>query len=133
MDKKTLVECLQEIICEHAKDNLIFSLVMLIPTEPTDIDSDYSVIISAPWLDSYEPADAISMIIEAVIRLCGGTTDSLAYRKINRITPIRSNDKFVNKITSAFPVSNDVVAISNYNISGVLIERAFLLESHLPG
>jgi len=126
-----LVECLQGIIREHADDNLKFKLLMLIPTEPTLLDSDYTIIISAPWLDKRSPKEAIGLVIQAIIRQCGGTTDSLAYRKTNRITPIRSDDPFVNQIASGFSVSIDnPMTIQNYTISGFLVERAILLESH---
>ncbi len=129
MGKKILVECLQSLIHEHAGKNLHFTLVMLIPTEPAVIDSYYNVVFSASWLDSYELKEAIDLMIKEIIRQIG-TTDSPAFRKINCVNVIRSNGAFVNELTSAFTVSNDVVTIDNYYINGVLIERAFLLESH---
>ncbi len=131
MGKKILVKCLQSLIHEYAGKNSHFTLVMLIPTEPAVIDSYYNVVFSAPWLDNYELKEAIDLMIKEIIRQLG-TTDSPAFRKINCINVVRTDGAFVNELTSTFTVSNDVVTMDNYYINGVLIERAFLLESHLP-
>ncbi len=129
MDKKTLVAGLQAVIRKHASENRTFVLVMLIPTEPSAIDNKFTLVISAPWLDTKSPKEAINSILSSLIDQLD-STDSSEYQKIARVTVINSSDTFVSAITSAFHVSNGDWTIQNCNVNGVLIERATLLESH---
>lgn len=127
----SLIEGLQAVVREYAADGRVFSLVMLIPAEPTSLATKYSLIVSAVWLDDMSPREAVSAILKSLITHLG-STDSPEYQNLARVTVVKSNDPFVAAITSAFKVADSDITIENCNISGVQIDRAVLLESHRP-
>jgi hypothetical protein len=131
VDKEILVGYLKALVRDYAQRGQTFALVMLIPTDPSAIDSKYTLLVSASWLDGKSPKDAVDLILTDLIGKIG-STDSPEYRGIARITVVKTGDAFVGAITSAFNVTDSDVAISNCNINGVLVERAILLESHRP-
>ena len=121
-----MVEKLRHVIKQFVDEKGDFSLLMLIPTEPGFIDSKFTLLISAPWLDKEDPKRAIELIVESLRKCFNG--EELIF--ITRITIINSADNFVKAINSAFSVKESVVDITNTNISGIQIESAILLESH---
>jgi hypothetical protein len=131
LDKEILVKYIQELISYYSKHNQTFNLVMLIPTIPDAIDSKYTLLVSASWLDDKSPRDAVHLILTDFIKK-NGTADSPEYKKIARVTVVKTSDPFVKAITSAFNVSHSILTLNNCNINGVLIEHAILLESHRP-
>lgn len=131
MDKEILVKNIQALVSDYSQHGQDFILVMLIPTDPNVIDSKYTVLVSAYWLDNKSPKDAVNLILKDLIGKIG-STDSPQYRKIARVTVVKTSDPFVKGITSTFNVSKSDVTLTNCNINGVLIEHAILLESHRP-
>ena len=121
-----MVEKIMPVINQFVDKKGDFSLVMLIPTEPGLIDSKFTLLISAPWLDKEDPKGAIELIAEN-LRTYFNSDELILF---TRITIVNSADNFVKAINSAFNVKGGVVDIINTNISGIQIERAFLLVSH---
>lgn len=121
-----MVEKLRPVIKQFVDEKGDFSLVMLIPTEPGLIDSKFTLLISAHWLDKENPKRAIELIAESLRKYF--TREELIF--ITRITIINSADNFVKAINSAFNVKESVVDFTNTNIFGIQIESAILLESH---
>ena len=115
------------VISQFVDEKGDFSLVMLIPTEPGLIDSKFTLLISAPWLDKEDPKRAIELIAES-LRTYFNSEELILF--ITRITIINSADNFVKAINSAFSVKGGSVDIINTDIFGVQIERAILLVSH---
>lgn len=126
MDKEKMVNKLKIIIKEFIDTNGDFNLVMLIPTDPGVIDSKFSLLVSAPWLDKKNPKRAIRLITKSLRE----KFNSHEFNYITRVTIINSNDKFVKAINSAFNVRESDVNITNCNIFGIQIDMAILLESH---
>ena len=122
-----MVEKLIPVIKQFVDEKGDFSLLMLIPTEPGLIDSKFTLLISAPWLDKEDPKRAIELIAES-LRTYFNSEELILF--ITRITIINSADNFVKAINSAFSVKESVVDITNTNIFGIQIESAILLESH---
>jgi len=131
VDKEILVTNIQALVSDYSRHGQKFTLIMLIPTDPDVIDSKYTLLVSAHWLDNKSPKDAVNLILTDLIEKIG-STNSPEYRKIARVTVVKTSDPFVTAITSAFNVSQSDVTLNNCNINGVLIERAILLESHRP-
>ena len=131
MDKEILVKNIQDLVRDYSQNGQDFILIMLIPTDPNVIDSKYTLLVSAHWLDNKSPKDAVNLILTDLIKKIG-STDSPEYRKIARLTVVKTSDPFVKGITSAFNVSHGNVTLQNCNLNGVLIEHAILLESHRP-
>lgn len=121
-----MVDKLRAVIKEFVTEKGEFSLVMLIPTEPDVINSEVTLLISAPWLDEKSPKEAIELIVKSLRKHLSKT--ELPY--ITRVTVVHSSDKSVKTINLAFSVKESLVEITNYNIFGTQIDRAYLLESH---
>lgn len=61
-----MVNKLKTIIKEFVDTNGEFKLVMLIPTDPGVIDSKFSLLVSATWLDKKNPKLAIRLITQSL-------------------------------------------------------------------
>lgn len=126
---ETLIESIQGVVREHAEQQRIFTLLMLIPTEPVATDTKYTLVVSAPWLDTISPRKAVQTILDNLINQLG-SAESPEFQQVARVTVIKTKDSFVQRITSAFEVTNGSVTFQHCDINGVFIERAILLESH---
>jgi hypothetical protein len=131
MDKEILVEQLQNLISKFASEEKDFVLVMLIPVDSGLIDTKYTLLFSANWLDTENPKEAVNFIVKAIIDQLG-SPDTPEFRLISRVTVIKTIDPFVRAITSAFNVNSGIVNISNFNINGIQIENGIILASHKP-
>ena len=128
MAKKTLVTEVKSLIQTYRSQGRQFSLVMMIPTEPTSLNSSYTILVSAPWLDNQPRHEAIDTILYDLIEQLG-STESPLYSKIARISVHHTDDRFVEEITSALDVDSGDLMIQNYTINGIHVERAIILES----
>lgn len=126
MDTENVVEKIRAVIKELVSKKGDFSLVMLIPTEPSLIDSKVTLLISAPWLDKNSPKQAIDLIVQGLIKHL--SKEELPY--ITRVNVVHSSDTSVKAINSAFSVTEGKVYIINCDVFGTHIEKATLLESH---
>lgn len=126
MDKELVVEKLRQVVKEFGNKKGEFSLVMLIPTEPTLIDSKFTLLISASWLDKENQRKGIELITNCLRRVL----NDIEFSYIARVTIIHSSDKSVKAINSAFPVKNSIFRLTNLNVFGVQIDEAILLESN---
>jgi hypothetical protein len=132
MDKETLVEKIRQVLNDFSKNHCgcndgRYSLIMLIPIEPTALDSKVKLLISAPWLDEESSWDVIHSLIN-ILRKVLGVSETVS--TIGGITPVRSSDRSVKMINSAYRVTNGkTVDLMNFYAFGVLIEKATILES----
>lgn len=126
MDKELVVEKLRQVVKEFENKKGEFSLVMLIPTEPTLIDSKFTLLISASWLDKENQRKGIELITNCLRRVL----NDIEFSYIARVTIIHSSDKSVKAINSAFHVKNSIFRLTNLNVFGVQIDEAILLESN---
>ncbi len=126
---ETLIEGLQSVVRRYAEQQRPFTLVMLIPTEPSATDTKYTLVISASWLDNMSPRQAVNEVLDSLISQIG-SSESSEFEKVARVTVIKTKDPFVRTITSMFEVTNGRVMIENCEFNGVLVERAIVLESH---
>jgi hypothetical protein len=126
MDKEMVVEKLRSVFKEFGNKKGKFSLVMLIPTEPTLIDSKFTILISAYWLDKEDQKRGIELITDYLRKYL----NNAEFSHIARVTIIHSLDKSVRTINSTFQVKDDPIRLMNINIFGVQIDYAILLESN---
>ncbi|MBI2503602.1 MAG: hypothetical protein HYW07_10275 [Candidatus Latescibacteria bacterium] len=124
MAEKILVEKVRKAIKElEAQYKRPASMIMLV-SSPSSLDSKFSLLISAPWLDEKSPKQAIEMIL---VKL-KGTLETEEFRRIARITPIKTTDRFVKEARAQqYPPEQDRLDIVNCNVSGMHIDRATLL------
>ena len=133
MDKETLVEKVRQALEDFSHQNHRgcsdgrYPLIMLIPNEPTVLDSKVTLWVSAPRLDEESPWEVIRAIINSLIAVLGAS--EIGYT-IARVTPVRNSDSSVKSINSAYRVTNGkTVDLMNFYAFGVLIEKATILES----
>ncbi len=133
MDKETLVEKIRQALEDFRNQSHCecndgqFSLIMLIPSDPTVLNSKVTLLVSAPWLDEESPWDVIYAIINRLVAVLGAS--EIGYI-IARVTPVRSTDSSVKAINSAFRVTNGkTLDVMNFYAFDVLIEKATILES----
>ncbi len=126
MDKDTLVKKIMLTVEELERRKGEFSLIMLIPADPTNIiGSKLTLLISAQWLDKMNQNDAYELVVNCLRKYLNDTE----FPYIARVTFINSSDKFIKAINSVYKVKRDIVNLENINIYGVQIDRAYLLES----
>jgi len=123
--QKQVVEEIGKAMDRIAEEKGALSLAMLIPNEPETIGGKASLVISAPWLDSKSPKEALEVIKNFLQGALSG--NSLSY--ISRIKVINTTDTFVKAINKAFEVQDSIVDIQDTQISGAYIKKAFLLIS----
>src|SRR5687768_735296 len=131
MDQKTLVTALQAVARKYAAEGRGLSLLMLIPTEPSDPSRKTSIVVSAAWLDERSPREAISEIVRALASELGDQNGA-EFARVARVTVIHSSDPFVREIGSAFQVSGGAVPLHGASFGGNYIESGTLLESQTP-
>lgn len=124
--KISIVSKLRLVFKKLENKNGKFALIMLIPTEPTLIDSKFTLIISATWLDNENQKKGIEIITSYLKRVL----DDIEFSYITRVTIVHSTDKSVRTINSVFYVENGFERLTNINIFGVTIDKAILLESN---
>ena len=127
MDKKTLVEKIRQVVKDFSNGKGDYSLVMLIPSDPTALNSKVSLLVSAPWLDEESPKEAIHAI-NISLRAVLGVSETV--HTISAIVPARTSDPTVRAINSAYRLTdNETVELINVSAAGRQIDRATILES----
>ena len=133
MDRETLVEKIRQALEDFRNQSHCecndgqFSLIMLIPSDPTALNSEVRLLVSAPWLDEESRWEVIHAIIISLRKVLG---ISETVSTIAGVTPVRSSDSSVKAINSAFRVTNgETLEMINTHVFGVLIEKATILES----
>lgn len=130
MDKKILVDKLKAFIKKYEAKRDHFNLAMLLDNEPNSIESSYTLLLSSKWLDNKSPKQAVNEVLNNIINEIGVNSDE--FKKISRVSVIKTKDPFVYGITSAFKTCDNTVNINNCYINGINIEKGVLFESHLP-
>jgi hypothetical protein len=126
MAEETLVEKIRKAIhklgTQHKKSA---SLIMLAPADPVSLNSKFSLLISAPWLDEKSPNQAIEMVLVALKE----ALEPEEFRRIARVTPIHTSDQFVKEASAQkYPPNQYHLDIVNSSVSGTHIDLATLLK-----
>jgi hypothetical protein len=123
-------------VIEHIREGLNvfsngkkYSLVMLLTNVPYSNFPNWSLIVSAPWLDRVFQKDAIL----GLLKVFNETLVKDELMRITRINFLNSNDSFVRSINSAFTVEGSSKHLNGVNINGIQIDNAILLESRYLG
>jgi hypothetical protein len=117
-----MVTFASKLVEEFRKEGKPFQLVLLIPTDTFGIDAQYSVIISADWLDPMSPLEAIQLIYSKMSR-----EDR---RKVARVTPIHTSDRFVRDFVNNYHVDgSSPLVVHNVTANGYTVEKAVIALS----
>ncbi|MGA2143185.1 MAG: hypothetical protein ABSG94_12300 [Brevinematales bacterium] len=128
MDKEKLVKRLREKLGQYDSDKRGYSLIMLIASEPllNYEDINYTLVVSAPWLDNKDWKDVISEILMDYVN----RNQMEEFKSILRLTVVKSNDPFVKFINSSFRITGSILEIENTTIYGLNIYKAMIIESN---
>jgi hypothetical protein len=101
---------------------------MLIASEPllNYEDINYTLVVSAPWLDNKDWKDVISEILMDYVN----RNQMEEFKSILRLTVVKSNDPFVKFINSSFRITGSILEIENTTIYGLNIYKAMIIESN---
>lgn len=124
MDQKVLVEDFRGVYQELEKRRGPVSLLMLLAPDLTS-ESDWNVIVSAAGYDETDRATAIRELVD----LLKETLRDENWRKILRVTVLKTDDKFVQAVNWTHPAEGAMVPLYSANISGVDIPKAMILKS----
>ena len=124
MDKKTVVEKIKEAIQEWAQPHGLVSMIMLAYPDIPSLDDKFTLLISAPWLDDQSPRQAIQEIFEKL----KSHLEPDEFRRIARITPIRSTDRFVQETNAKYDATQEKLEVSNFSASGMQFDLATILR-----
>lgn len=117
-----MVDFIKRLIDDYKKEGKLFELVLLIPVDPVFSGTEYSLIVSAKWLDKMSPKKAIEDITNRI--------EKESLNKIARVTPIHTEDKFVKDFVDEFEVNYDnPLRITDYISNGYLIEKGIIAQS----
>ena len=125
MDKELLVERTRKALKGHPKNQGDFSLIMLVADDPSELDSKFSLLVSAPWMDAISPREGIELILKTL----KASLSDLEFSYITRVHPINSADGFVKTINSTYHVRDRIVDIMDSSVSGTYIGKGIIVES----
>jgi|SRR5947209_14400309 len=124
MDQEVLVEDFQRVFQELSKQRGPVFLLMLLAPEISS-EWDWNVVVSAKGFDGIDRASAI----REVVKLLKSTLRDENWRRVLRVTVLKTDDKFVRALTRAHQTKGSVVNLYSANISGIDIPKAIILQS----
>jgi hypothetical protein len=118
--QKKIIKALEKLVERCEKEGKYFSLLLLIPTSPAH--TQYSLLVSGKWLDKLSPEEAIFELF--------GYIPSELWRDIARITPISTEDRFVQDFAENFTITPQAPKeITKFIANGYLVEDATIALS----
>jgi hypothetical protein len=124
MDQDALVADLQKLAEELERKEGPLTLFMLVAPDAETSDA-WNLIVSGHGFDVKSRGKAIREVSEAL----RNNVSQSEWPRFARTTVLRTNDPFVRAMNSAFPAVHSVINLPSFNISGIDIPRAVLLES----
>ncbi|HEX3552002.1 MAG TPA: hypothetical protein VIA62_02100 [Thermoanaerobaculia bacterium] len=124
MDQEILVEDFQRVFRELSKQRGPVLLLMLLAPEISS-ERDWNVVVSAKGFDAMDRASAI----RDVVRLLKRTLSDENWRRVLRVTVLKTDDEFVRALTRTHQTKGSVVNLYSANISGIDIPKAIILQS----
>ena len=125
MDQEVLVSQLQKLAKTLEKKAGPVALFMLLAPDVQTEDA-WNLIVSARGLDEKSRASAIKQLTEWLRE----QVDKPHWRRIARVTVLRTDDPFVKALNRAFRAKRYVVNIESVKVFGVEIPKAILLQSN---
>jgi hypothetical protein len=125
MDQEVLVSQLRKLAKTLEKEEGPIALFMLLAPDVQTEDS-WNLIVSARGLDEKSRASAIRQLTESLRE----KVDKQLWRRIVRVTVLRTDDPFVKALNGAFRAKRYAVNLQSVNVFGVEIPKAILLQSN---
>ena len=100
------------------------ALFMVVASDP-DTNNRLNMIVSAPGLDAKSIGTAVRELSDALRR----NVRQSEWRRFLRVTPLRTDDRFVRAMNSRFHAEQSVINLDSISVTGIDIPRAVVLES----
>jgi len=124
MDENNLVADLRKLADDLETQEGPLALFMIVAPDAETSDA-WNLIVSSHGLDSKSLGSAVRKVTDALTR----NVSESEWSQFSRTTVLRTNDPFVRAMNSRFHAEQSVVNLQSFNVSGVDIPRAVLLES----
>ena len=124
MDRAVLVTDLKKLFRELSENHGPVGLLMLLAPDSVS-EEDWNLIVSARGFDESSRGEAIREVFDIVSR--NFTEEN--WRKILRVTVLRTDDPFVTAMNESLTADQSVLHLHAANVSGVEIPKAIVLQS----
>jgi|SRR5882724_11426999 len=124
MDQNALVADLRKLANDLEMNEGPLALFMLVAPDAETSDA-WNLIVSAHGLDRRSLGSAVREVSDALRK----NMPESEWPHFARATVLRTGDPFVRAMNSRFHAEQSVMDLQSFNISGVDIPRALLLES----
>lgn len=126
MGERELVKEIRKIGDIIKSDRGPINLFMLLGDEDAEIDSSFTLIVSAKWLDNLSPREGTKIIVQYLIKNL--YDDEIS--KISRVTAVSTNDSSVQNITRNIGCNGGISWNYGCTFGNVFIPYAILFESN---
>ena len=113
---------------KNLKTNAIYSLILLSRDNISEIDSTYTLMISARILNKYNDTTTTRNLLEFL----KDNMSNKFFSKISKIYVFKTEDNIVKSLNSALNITNAKTFLKNASVNGTFFEDAIVLESKKP-
>lgn len=125
MDQRALVTKLREISDIIIKERGDVNLLMLFGNNTRDLTTAFDYIVSAVWLDDFDPSSGIDIILDYLYENL--TEEELA--GVSRVSLIHTNDFMISDFTKKIGVKGSITVFTNCLVGDLEIPYAIVFES----
>jgi hypothetical protein len=124
MDRQVLVGQIQKLEREMRKRHGPIALLMLVSPDPA-VDDEWNIVVSAKGLDKVSRAEGVRELTSLMRRALAKNL----WPGIRRATVLRTDDPFVEAITTSFHTTGSVIDLNSCNVFGFEIAKGVLFTS----
>jgi hypothetical protein len=124
MDQDALVADLRKVADDLEVQAGPLALFMVVASD-ADRNDGLNMIVRAPGLDAKSIGTAVRELSDALRR----NVRQSEWRRFLRVTPLRTDDRFVRAMNSRFHAEQSVINLDSISVTGIDIPRAVVLES----
>ena len=120
-----IINKIRKSLMEFSGSGNQYSLLMLMPEQPHNMESQFGLLLSATWLNTLPYHETLKKLIELLRRKLSWEE----YRKIENIYLVHTDDPIVKNMTRLYQVNNGLVNVSNIQMGETKIDHAIILDS----
>lgn len=124
MDRQILVKEMQKLARELRQREGPLVLLMLVSPDPA-VDDDWNIVVSAQGFNRKTRAEGV----REFTTMLRHTLSADIWPKIKRVTVLRTDDQFVDAMTSTFQTQRAVLDLQTRNVFGFEIPKALVFAS----
>jgi len=126
MDKQQVVNHVRQALNDMILQKGDIKLAMMLPNDSQTPDGNYTLFLSAAWLDNTSAKESLNYIIKVILNHLEEEEKSF----VSRISVIKTDDKSLDFIHKAITVrDNSCMTLENVTIFGISVNHAIIFES----